>query len=118
MTPCPTFEERLLEHGELPSAERTAVDEHVAACGACREYLALLREVDAALTAEMRSINIDPQRYDVVKRIAMSAPPVARASRLTEWMDFVAAAAVCTVGYVVAWQTGLFAYAAMALSGR
>lgn len=40
----------------------------------------------------------------------LQAPHVARVSRVPEWMDFVAASAVCAVGYAVAWQTGLIAY--------
>jgi hypothetical protein len=40
----------------------------------------------------------------------MTAPAVARPSRLPEWMDFVAAGAVCAFGYGLAWQTSVFAY--------
>jgi len=115
MTPCAAFEDRLLEYDELSAADRRDVDAHVAGCGACHEYLELLREVDAALTAEVRGIRIDPRRYDAVKKQAMSAAPLTRVTRLPEWMDFVAAGAVCAFASAVAWQTGLLAYVLMAL---
>jgi anti-sigma factor RsiW len=110
MSPCTAFEDRLLEYGELSPTDRHDVDEHVIDCASCRQYLALLREVDAALTAEVRGIRIDPQQYDAVRQLVMTAPAVARPSRLPEWMDFVAAGAVCAFGYGLAWQTSVFAY--------
>ena len=114
MSPCPAFEDRLLDYEALSAAERHDVDAHTNGCASCRQYLVLLREVDAALTAEVRGIHIPPQRYDTILHQVMAAPPVARVSRLPEWMDFVAAGAVCAFGGAVAWQTGLITYVVMA----
>lgn len=48
---CEDARERLQEYldGQLPPAETQTVEAHLAACAACREDLALLRQVDAAL---------------------------------------------------------------------
>jgi hypothetical protein len=51
-----------------------------------------------------------------VRRQTGSMRPVVRTSRLPEWLDFVAACAVCAFGYGLAWQSGVIAYLFSALS--
>jgi hypothetical protein len=115
MSPCPAFEDRLLDYDTLPAPERHRVDAHTDGCASCRQFLAVLREVDAAFTTEVRGLRLPPQRYGVMLHQVMTAPPIARVSRLPEWMDFVAAGAVCASGCAVAWQTGLLTYVVMSI---
>ena len=115
MTPCAAFEDRLIDYVDLAAADRAVVDDHVAGCSACRQFLATLQEIDTQLTADVRAIRLNPDRYAEVRRQVETTMPVARASHLPEWLDFVAAVAVCAFGYTLAWQTGIFAYVVMAL---
>ena len=114
MKVCQDFEDRLLDYADLRGSERLDVDAHLAACPACREYLSTLREMDAALTSHVAGIRLDPQQYRSVARRAR-AIPVARISRLPEWLDFVALCAVCAFGCGVLWQSGIAAYLVAAL---
>jgi anti-sigma factor RsiW len=111
MNACPDFEDRLLDYADLTGSDRLDVDAHLAACPACREYLSALREIDAALTSRVAGIRLDPQQYRNVAQLTR-AIPVARLSRLPEWLDFVAACAVCAFGYGMLWQSGIVAYLA------
>lgn len=115
MKACAAFEDRLVDYRDLPSRDRREVDEHLKGCAACRQYLAVLQEIDSALAAQVRQIRIDPRRYAAVRRQTSVAMPMSKASRLPEWLDFVAASAVCAFSYALAWQTGLFAYLAAAV---
>ena len=110
MKACAAFEDRLIDYRDLSPDERAAVDAHLSGCGSCREYLTLLQEIDATLTAHVRDIRLDPQRYSDIRQIVTTAPPIAHVTRLPEWLDFVAAAAVCAFAYGLAWQTGVFDY--------
>lgn len=114
MTPCGTFEDRLIDYADLSPIERTEVDNHVNGCAACRGYLALLRELDATLGAEVRGVHLDPQRVADVRKLT-GGEPIARITRLPEWLDFVAASAVLAFAGGFAWQTGLFALLVSAL---
>lgn len=113
MKACATFEDRIIDYAELPADERRIVDEHLNGCAPCREYLILLREIDATLAAEVRGIHLDPQRVTGVRQTA--AEPIARVSRLPEWLDFVAAGAVLAFAGGLAWQAGLIALLVNAL---
>ena len=116
MTPCVAFEDRLIDYGDLRPGDGAVVDEHVAGCPACREYLATLKEIDTKLTADVRAIQLNPERYAEVRRQTESVRPVVRSSRLPEWLDFVAACAVCAFGYGLAWHSGVIAYLISTLS--
>jgi len=111
MSACQDFEERLLDYADLSGGERLNVDAHLAACPGCREYLSTLHEIDAALTSRVAAIRLHPQQYRNVARLTR-AIPVARLSRLPEWLDFVAACAVCAFGYGLLWQSGIAVYLA------
>ena len=108
MKPCAAFEDRLVDYAELGADERSHVDAHVRDCSACREYLTLLREIDATLGAEVRGVHLDPQRVADVRH-SPAAEPIVRVSRVSEWLDFVAAGAVLAFAGGLAWQAGLFA---------
>lgn len=114
MKPCASFEDRLIDYGELVAEERTDVDTHLQGCPSCREYLSLLREVDAALAAEVGAVHLSPKRIASVRHLAI-AEPIARISRLPEWLDFVAAGAVLAFASGLAWQAGLIALVVNAL---
>ena len=116
MTACPAFEDRLLDHRDLAPFDRQAVDEHLAGCTGCRDYLQTLAEVDAAFSSQLRAMTLAPRQLaDVRERIA-SDIPVSRVTGLPEWLDFAAACAVFAFGYGLAWQSGLIAYLVSTLS--
>ena len=110
MTACPAFEERLLDYRELAPLDRHGVDEHLAGCAACREYLRTLEDVDAAFASQLRGMRLDPHRLDDVRERIASDLPVGRVTKLPEWLDFAAACAVGVFGYTLLTQTGLLAY--------
>ena len=114
MNACPDFEDRLLDYADLSGGERLDVDAHLAACPDCREYLLTLREMDDALRSRVAAIRLDPGQYRNVARFAR-AIPVARISGLPEYLDFVAACAVCAFGYGLLWESGVAAYLAEVL---
>ena len=98
MTDCPNAEirDRLpdLLHERLDASTRAVVMAHVAACAECRAELALLREASLALSASVRSVNVDAIAREVVAR---TAPTVARPLRRRTWVDWRLAAAVAFV---------------------
>lgn len=79
-----------LLHGRLDEITRRRVSSHLEECADCREELALLRDVRAALAA--RAPGIDGQR--IVGAIAPYRTP----SRAFRWWRVAAAAAVLLVG--------------------
>jgi anti-sigma factor RsiW len=116
MNACRAFEDRLLDYGELPPADRLPVDAHLSGCLACREYVRMLAEVDAALSASQHVTRLEGWRLPDVRQLIAADTPVAAVSKLPEWLDFAAACAVFVFGYGLAWQTGLIAYLASTLS--
>ena len=50
---CPDYEDRImdLQEGTLPAGDRRAVEDHVAACMACRRFAERLQELDRAMGA-------------------------------------------------------------------
>ena len=116
MKACAAFEDRLIDSDELVAEERADVDTHLEGCPACREYLLLLREIDATLSVQIRAVHLNPQRVTEIRQSVAHAEPIARISRLPEWLDFVAAGAVLAFASGLAWQAGLFAAVVSALS--
>jgi anti-sigma factor RsiW len=112
---CAAFEDRLIDYDDLVAEEKAVVDTHLLGCASCREYLTLLREIDSTLAAHAREIHLDLQRYADIRQIVTTAPPIAHVTRLPEWLDFVAAAAICVFAYGFAWQTGVFDYVVSAV---
>ena len=115
MKACTAFEDRLIDYDDLSAEDRFEVDEHLTGCASCREYLAVLREIDVTLAAQVRLVHLDPQRVTEIRQVVTATEPIARVSRLPEWLDFVAASAVCAFTYGLAWQTGVFDYVASAM---
>ena len=76
----------------------------------------LLREIDATLAAQVRAVHLNPQRDAEIRQSVAHAEPIGRISRLPEWLDFVAAGAVCAFAGGLAWQAGLFAFVVSAMS--
>ena len=117
MKPCAAFEDRLIDYDELVADEKVVVDTHLQGCPSCREYLTLLREIDSTLAAHAREIHLDPRRSADIRQIVTTSPPIARVTRLPEWLDFVAAAAICAFTYGFAWQAGVFEYVVNVVHG-
>ena len=116
MNPCPAFEDRLIDYDSLAAEERREVDQHLPGCSACREYLAMLRDLDAMLSTQVRRVHLDSQRFADIRQRATAAEPISRLSRMPEWLDFVAAAAFLAFASALAWQAGLFVAVLNALS--
>lgn len=116
MKACAAFEDRLIDCDELVAEEKAVVETHLQGCPACREYLSLLREMDAALSVQVRAVHLNPQRVAEIRQSVAHAEPIGRISRLPEWLDFVAAGAVLAFAGGLAWQAGLFAAVVSALS--
>jgi anti-sigma factor RsiW len=113
---CAAFEDRLIDYDELVAADRANVDTHLQGCPACREYLSLLREIDATLAVQVRAVHLNPQRVAEIRQSVAHAEPIGRISRLPEWLDFVAAGAVLAFAGGLAWQAGLLAAVVSALN--
>jgi len=116
MKACAAFEDRLLDYDELVAEKRADVDTHLQGCSSCREYLSLLREIDATLAGQVRAVHLHPQRVAAIRQSVARAEPIGRLSRLPEWLDFVAAGAVLAFAGGLAWQAGVFAAVVSALS--
>lgn len=116
MKACDGLEDRLLDYDELSPDQRIDVDAHVLGCQACRDYLTLLRDIDAALSTGVQHVHLEPRRAAAIRLSARAATPIRRISMLPEWLDFVAAAAVLAFASGLAWQAGLFIVMLNALS--
>jgi anti-sigma factor RsiW len=59
---CREYEDRIMEmqEGTLPVADRGAVEDHMAACEACRRYSQRLQGLDDAMTAVCRIADLAP----------------------------------------------------------
>jgi anti-sigma factor RsiW len=74
---CPEYENRITEmqEGTLPIADRRGVEEHVAACVACRRFLQRLNELDAVMTTVSRTPGPSPDfKARLLRRIDLEAP--------------------------------------------
>jgi anti-sigma factor RsiW len=116
VTACTAFEDRLIDYDELLSEERADVDTHLQGCPSCREYLSVLREIDAALSVQVRAVHLNPHRVAAIRESVAHAEPIGRISRLPEWLDFVAAGALLAFAGGLVWQAGVFAAVVNALS--
>ena len=116
MTPCKPFQDQLIDYDELGPDERLDVDAHLTGCMSCREYLAILHDIDVALAAHSSSIRLGAERVAAIRRAIDAAVPVRRVSARSEWLDFVAASAVVAYACGLAWSIGLVGVAVLALS--
>jgi anti-sigma factor RsiW len=89
--PCAPFEGRLLDYDELSAQERTAVDGHLPGCAACREYLDMLRALDARLTSLYAGAHVSP-----TFRSSLAGKMLHKPSLWPEVLDFLGWAAVIT----------------------
>lgn len=95
--PCASFEDLLLDYGELACAEREAVDAHLAGCPACREYLEALAQLDLRLAGLFAGVQASPAfRKRVLARVSLEGD-LARPSFLPEVLDFIGWAAILAV---------------------
>jgi anti-sigma factor RsiW len=77
---CPGYEARIMDwlDGELPAVERQTIENHVAACAACRNFSEELKSLDAALVSTIqRPVLPDNFKSKMLRRVDMefSAQP-------------------------------------------
>ena len=94
--------------GELPAAERVALEAHLASCPECRELLGAL----GRLSSSIRSASAGGTPTDLLEHIKRSWRPAREGSastqergvlRIAEWMT--AAAAAVLIGAIVTWPS-------------
>jgi hypothetical protein len=87
--------------GELAASDRTAVEEHLLACAACRETLGTLREADRAATPMPGPAYWDGFTARVMAALPDQAPVTARPLRFhpprPAWLHFAPAALAATL---------------------
>lgn len=116
MTACIAFEDRLLGYDDLRNQDRVEVDRHMVGCSSCREYVALLRDIESALTKRTEAIRLDVETVKAVHRTIQTAAPVPALSSLPEWLDVVAACAMTCLACGLFWSTGLLSRLVISLS--
>ena len=75
--PCTDYQERILdrEHGQLSEPARRAVEAHLAACPACRQFADELKSLDAVLESEFQGKELPASfRVALLARIATETP--------------------------------------------
>lgn len=108
MTGCEGVRDYLVEYEHLKPQDRLEADAHVRECRSCREYLAILHDIDVALVAHSASIRLNPERISAIRLGIAATRQVRPASARSEWLDLVAACAVAACAFALAWSTGLF----------
>jgi anti-sigma factor RsiW len=88
--------------GELDSEERSGLDEHLAACPACRRDYEALKRAVAAFEAAPRLEPSPAFAAGVMRRVRAAEARQARARRFFSWATAGATAAVAT-GSIVFW---------------
>jgi anti-sigma factor RsiW len=103
MMPCRSFEDLLLGYSELSVSERDRVDAHVAGCAECREYLAVLDQIDGQLAGEYSGARA-PAGFErsVLARVTAGRLP-AGPTWVPEILDCIGWAAVIAAAAAVAW---------------
>jgi len=99
--PCAEFEAKLIDHANLPDADRRLVSEHVAACAGCREYLAALESMDRQLEAHFSGITA-PDRLRTSVFASAEAP-----SRIPELLDGAGWIAILGIAVAIGWYERL-----------
>jgi len=85
MQPCPEYEDRILDYGELPPSERAEVDCHLSTCHPCLQFQQALREVDQGLERALADVRLRAVAADVLRK---AQTPPKRPSLLPEVLDF------------------------------
>jgi anti-sigma factor RsiW len=100
--PCPAFEDLILEYCEdgLAAAERGRVEVHLAECPACRAFLEVQREVEAAMREAIGSPEPSAAfRERILRRVAAEAEDPRKWVPLV--LDAVGYSALAVLGSVV-----------------
>lgn len=92
-------------YGELPAGERAAAGTHIDGCDACRQTLADLRAIEAALAARRVDAPADGNWTSFMSRLdaRLDSADVRFGSPLTGWMQLAAAVVLVAAGAVVGW---------------
>jgi predicted anti-sigma-YlaC factor YlaD len=81
--PCAPFEDLLVDYAELSTEDRCAVDEHLAGCAGCREYVDTLAHLETGLSRMYAGTQASPAfRRDLLSSLE-------RPSLLPEILDFI-----------------------------
>jgi anti-sigma factor RsiW len=112
---CAAFEDLLIEYDELSVEDRLGVDAHVIGCASCREYLAVVREIDTTLTARGAGVRLRPEVFAAVRQRVHATVPIGRMSAWPEWLDFIAIGAIVAFACGLVWTSGLIAYVVIAM---
>jgi anti-sigma factor RsiW len=102
---CAAFEDLLSSYDELTTAERLAVDAHLAVCVHCHEYLEAFAELDRELSEIYEGLRPHPGFATKVAWATASSQPVPRPRRPSVWpevLDFCGWAAVVAIASVLA----------------
>ena len=88
---CGEWEELvgLCVEGTLDPVQTRALDAHIGACAACREFAAGLAETQIAL-ADLRQVSPDPEEYAQLRHGVMGR--IATARRRVVWLPYAVAA--------------------------
>ena len=101
---CAEFEHHLIEYAELAGEARARVDQHVAQCAGCRELLAALEAVDAALDAQFAGRKVSAAFAPEVRRRAGHEASVRRPSWVPELLDAAGWVAIASLTGLLAWR--------------
>lgn len=101
--PCAEFEDLLVDYAELAPEARLRVDEHAGRCARCREFLAALQTVDAALTARFVERRVSDAFTAAVRERVRQAPAIRRPSLIPEFLDFAGWGAIVALSALLLW---------------
>jgi anti-sigma factor RsiW len=104
--PCGSFEDLLLDYDTLSPAGREAVDAHVSACPACREYLDVLAHIDRSLSGTFAEVEAPPVFEQQVLARVNGETRTAKPSFLPEVLDFIGwSGVIAAVAWLAWWLT-------------
>jgi anti-sigma factor RsiW len=102
---CSVFDDQLVDYEDLSEEDRQIVDRHVIECTDCRDYVAVLRTIDSALTAACRDVRLRGGIAPAVRcQLGVSLPRLP--SVWPERFDWAATMAVIACACALVWSTG------------
>jgi len=100
---CQEFEDRLIDYADIEGAARTCVDQHLAECAGCREFLEALHVVDTELTARFSGREASAAFAAAVRQRVEREASARRLSFVPEILDFVGWGAIVALLGLMAW---------------
>ncbi len=87
--PCAAFEDLLLDYQSISPADRRVVDQHVATCADCGEYLETALQLDLQLAGLYGAVEASPAFESAVRSRAARDVRLPKLSFLPEVLDFI-----------------------------